>query len=134
MQFQWWLSIIGLATTTIAAFLMFLFPPVVTVFTDAAERVISRVGSTSDTDRKVVAGRPRRSRLAVAVLFAGFFLQLVAALLSLRHGEAPAGDDAAATPAAPAGCEAARSAEECADILAKAGKNPYAAYGVVGRA
>ncbi len=41
MHWQWILNVIGLAITTIAACLMFFFPPVVTVYTDKGERVIS---------------------------------------------------------------------------------------------
>lgn len=134
MQFQSWLNVSGLATTAIAACLMFLSAPLVTTNADAAERVVGSREATSRTERTVAARRRSRSRVAVAVLFVGFLLQLIAALLPRQPAEAPSVDDAAATTAVPAGCESAASAEECADILARVGKNPYAAYGVVGRA
>ncbi len=63
----------------------------------------------------------------------GFLLQFVAAIP--RHGRdgEEVQEDAAATAAPPVECASAASAEECADILAKAGRNPFAAYGVMGR-
>lgn len=133
MHWQWILNVTGLAITTIAACLMFFFPPVVTVYTDKGERVISWVGATSDKDRKVAARRRRLSQSAVGLLVLGFLLQFLAALPRDDRGEQASQEEASAMTAPPAECVSAESADECADILAKAGRSPLEAYGVVGR-
>ena len=48
IQYTWILNVIGLAITTIAAVLMFFFPPALTVYTKVGARV-SWVARTSDT-------------------------------------------------------------------------------------
>ena len=134
MQFQSSLNIIGLATTAIAACLMFLFPRVVSASADAGERGVGRVRATSGTDRMASGRRRHLSKFAIALFCVGFLLQLLAALPGSQPVEPPAPEDVAATTTPPACCESAANAEECADILARAGKNPYAAYGLIGRA
>ena len=125
MHWQWILNVTGLAITTIAACLMFFFPPVVTVlYTDKGERVISWVGATSDKDRKVAARRRRLSQSAVGLLVLGFLLQFLAALPRDDRGEQASQEEASAMTAPPAECVSAESADECADILAKAGSGP----------
>jgi hypothetical protein len=133
MHWQGVLNVFGLAITTIAACLMFFFPPVVPACTDKGEWVISWVSATSDKDRKVAARRRRFSRFAVGLLMLGFLILLLAALLHSGEGDDAARGDAEAVSAPPAECASANSADECAGILRKAGRNPLQAYGVVGR-
>jgi hypothetical protein len=126
------LNLLGLGVTIVAIALLFLFPPLVRVYTDKGEQVVNLVAPTGSAGRAPGGRRRRYSRLALAGLVLGIALQ-VAALFAPGVGPGPLREaDRDGLP--PPECASAASAEECADLLAQAGKNPYAAYGVVGPA
>lgn len=63
LQFHGWLNVVGLALTTLAAFLMFFFPPDVPMF-GGGGRVIHFVSNATEKDQREAAFRPQRCRRA----------------------------------------------------------------------
>jgi hypothetical protein len=78
MDASWFLNVAGLVLTTIAAALMYYFPPRVEQYTDEGAREVAFVNSAT-AEGKVRAKRNQcMSKLAPAMLVVGFLLQLVA--------------------------------------------------------
>lgn len=129
---HWYLNLAGLGLTTIAAAVMYFFPPVVTVYTAKRERVAVWVHNAGEEGERVAARQRWVSKAALVLLAFGFLLQFCSAFLSFPHvQEANRASPTVPTPP-PAECATARNAKECFDILEKAGKNPFDAYGYVG--
>lgn len=76
-------AIVGLLAATVAAALMFYFPPRVTLYTAKGEPMVAWVGST--TERGLRAGKRQEflSKLGPGLLIVGFALQLVGVVLQL---------------------------------------------------
>ena len=74
-------NIVGLAFATIAAFLMFYFPPVVEFYTDKGEPIVQWVGNSSEAGKNIGKRRHRLSKLSIFFLALGFLLQLASVLM-----------------------------------------------------
>lgn len=75
------LNIVGLTLSTVAAILMYWFPPSIIQFTDRGERQVQWTGPETLEGKKHYARQRCWSRVSVLLLALGFFLQLLAALL-----------------------------------------------------
>ena len=77
------LNLIGLAITTVAALLMWRYPPRVTYFTENGEVKVQWTSNADPAKSKLGVRQVRLSKLALFLLFLGFFLQLSAATLAV---------------------------------------------------
>ena len=75
--------VIGLLAATIAAALMFYYPPRVTPYTSKGEPQVSWVGSASEHGVRTSKRQAFLSKLGPGLLFSGFLLQLVGVVLQL---------------------------------------------------
>ena len=82
MSVAWWLNLVGLCLVTLAAGLMYVFPPRIPRFTEKGEPFVEWIENPSV--QRVPFWKTQRffSRLAPALLLAGFLFQLAAALTS----------------------------------------------------
>jgi hypothetical protein len=78
----WSFNVIGLGTNTVAAILMYFYPPRVAQFTAKGEGVVNFVSATTEEGKRKGAWQRRLSKFALVLLGLGFFLQFIAALLS----------------------------------------------------
>ena len=76
-------AIIGLLAATVAAALMFYFPPRVTLYTPKGEPIVTWVGSTTDHGSRIAKRQALLAKLGPGLLFSGFALQLVGVILQL---------------------------------------------------
>lgn len=82
MDCAWFLNTGGLVLTTIAAWLMYYFPPRVVQYSDSGAEEVLWVKAPTVVGKSKGSMQRRMSKLAPALLVVGFFLQLLAALLS----------------------------------------------------
>ena len=82
MNIAWFLNVLGLVLTTVAAVLMYYYPPRnITQYTNEGEAQVQWVATATPQGRAKASRQARLSRAAPFLLAAGFVLQLVAALL-----------------------------------------------------
>jgi hypothetical protein len=77
----WWLNVAGLVLNTLAAALMFFFPPMIGQYTEKGEGVVTWVSSATEEGKRKGVRQRRWSKTALIVLGLGFSLQLMSALL-----------------------------------------------------
>lgn len=81
MDFLWVMNIVGLCANTIAAGLMYYFPPRgITLYADDGSPIALWQASPSEEGRRKAKVHKSLSRSAPVLLAAGFGLQLVSAL------------------------------------------------------
>lgn len=131
MLSQFCLNVAGLFLSTLGAVLMFFFPPIATQLTDKGEPLVPWVGAATPNGRRKARLQWWLSRGSVLLLLGGFLLQLGAAIL-YRAPAAPQREERVANVAPPTECATALSADECFDLLKRAGKNPFDAFDYLG--
>ena len=80
MWLAWWLNVAGLGLTTVAAMLMYFFPPAVISYTAKGEGAVTFVGNPSEEGKRIGIRQRRYSKAAILLLAIGFALQLVSAM------------------------------------------------------
>lgn len=78
----WWLNVVGLSVSTVAAIVIYYYPPRVQLFTKKGEPVFTWVANPTPQGVSRGALQSRLSRLSPILLALGFILQLVATILS----------------------------------------------------
>ena len=81
MPTAWVINAVGLAISTIAAVLMYYFPPSVILYTEKGEPHINFVGNSTEKGRRWGKWQLYLSKAAPWLLAFGFFLQLIAAVM-----------------------------------------------------
>jgi hypothetical protein len=82
VTWAWWLNVIGLGMNTIAAALMYFYPPTVTQYTAKGEGAIAWVTAPTEEGKRKGAQQRRRSKAALFLLGGGFLLQFLSAAFS----------------------------------------------------
>ena len=82
MTCAWNLNVAGLIVSTVAAGLMYYFPPRVQLFTEKGEPIVTLTSNAKQEKQSLGKWQARLSKVAPAMLAAGFLMQLAAACLS----------------------------------------------------
>lgn len=78
----WWLNIIGLVLSTIAAGLMYYYPPRgIVQYTEAGAPQVNFIGNPVPGGKRASSQQRALSRLAPCLLAFGFLLQLISAYM-----------------------------------------------------
>jgi hypothetical protein len=75
-------GIIGLIVNMVATVLLLVFPPTVSEYTAGGEPIVPWKGTASDAGKRKYRIRKDRYKFAIALLFLGFFLQLLDLLVT----------------------------------------------------
>jgi hypothetical protein len=77
-----WLNVVGLVLNTLAAVVMLIYPPQVSVrlHTPKGEAVFTLTGNATEEGRRIGRLQQWMSRAGLALLVAGFLCQLIAAI------------------------------------------------------
>lgn len=76
------MNVVGLFISTVAAVLMYYFPPRGVLYSETGEPVVTWVGDPTEEGMAKGRWQARISRLSPCLLALGFSLQLLAALLA----------------------------------------------------
>jgi hypothetical protein len=79
VAWAWWLNVFGLGMNTVAAALMYFYPPTVTQFTAKGEPVIDFVANPTEEGKRKGARQRCLSKFALFLLGGGFSLQFLSA-------------------------------------------------------
>lgn len=82
MQTSSMLNVAGLIVSTLAAALMYYFPPRLSQYTEKGEPISVWVANPTDEGKRIGPVQGRLAKAAPALLAFGFFLQLWAAILA----------------------------------------------------
>ena len=82
MTCAWILNVAGLIVSTVAAVLMYYFPPRVQLVTEKGEPVVTWTSNARPEKQSLGKWQARLSKVGPAVLVVGFLMQLTAAFLS----------------------------------------------------
>jgi hypothetical protein len=83
MTCAWILNIVGLAFNTIAAILMYYFPPRVQLFTEKGESLVMWLSNSNEKKAAIGKRQILLAKFGPALLALGFSLQLVSVFLSV---------------------------------------------------
>ena len=83
MSTAWTLNIVGLAFSTVAAVLMYYFPPRITYFTEKGEPYVQWTGKASDECKSLGVWQVRMSKTSTILLALGFFFQMLGAIIPI---------------------------------------------------
>jgi hypothetical protein len=81
-NWAWWLNVFGLGINTVAAALMYFYPPAVTQFTAKGEPLINFFANPTEEGKRKGPWQRRLSRFALFLLGGGFLLQFLSAFFS----------------------------------------------------
>jgi hypothetical protein len=79
MSLHWCFNVAGLAIGTLAAVLMYYFPPRVRMYTEKGEAIVSWIGAPTEEGKRLGKWQAFLAKAAPVLLGLAFFLQLVAA-------------------------------------------------------
>lgn len=79
VAWAWWLNVVGLGINTVAAGLMYFFPPAITLYTAKGEGAVTWVTNPTEEGKRKGAQQRRWSRAALFLLGFGFLLQFLSA-------------------------------------------------------
>lgn len=82
MTCAWILNVAGLIVSTVAAVLMYYFPPRVQLVTEKGEPVVTWTSNARPEKQSLGKWQARLSKVGPAMLAVGFLMQLTAAFLS----------------------------------------------------
>ena len=81
-QVGWGLNVLGLSLSTIAAALMYYFPPRTIQYTEKGEPDVTWIGNATIAGKRIGKWQIRLSRLSPWLLAVGFLMQLVSFLVA----------------------------------------------------
>jgi len=85
MSYSWLLNVVGLVISTIAAALMFYFPPRVQMYTEEGAAVFTWTNAPTEKGKAIGKRQIHLAKVGPFLLILGFFLQLVAAWISREN-------------------------------------------------